>query len=119
MKNGSCSATTVPQSTALPFVISTEAQRSGEICGVVVLSWKCFAHEPAGTFHPVNIIPPDTNPARDIFTAGTFGDGLLKAQKNYALKQTTVTRPAERELRLDLNQARPQGLQLEEVEDAC
>ena len=70
-------------------------------------------------FTPVNIIPPDTNPARDIFTAGTFGDGLLKAQKNYALKQTTVTRPAERELRLDLNQARPQGLQLEEVEDAC
>jgi hypothetical protein len=32
MKSGSCSATTVPGSTALPFVISTEAQRSGEIC---------------------------------------------------------------------------------------
>jgi hypothetical protein len=30
-KNGSRSATTVPQSTGLPFVISTEAQRSGEI----------------------------------------------------------------------------------------
>ena len=34
MKNGSCSATTVPQSTAPPFVISTEAQRGGEICGL-------------------------------------------------------------------------------------
>src|SRR5580658_3323179 len=34
MKNGSCSATTVAGSTALPFVISTGAQRSGEICGV-------------------------------------------------------------------------------------
>jgi hypothetical protein len=33
MKSGSRSATTVPRSTALPFVISTEAQRSGEICG--------------------------------------------------------------------------------------
>jgi hypothetical protein len=33
MKNGSCSATTVPGSTALPFVISTGAQSSGEICG--------------------------------------------------------------------------------------
>ena len=33
MKNGSCSATTLPGSTALPFVISTGAQRSGEICG--------------------------------------------------------------------------------------
>jgi hypothetical protein len=31
MKNGSCSATIVPGSAALPFVISTEAQRSGEI----------------------------------------------------------------------------------------
>src|SRR3984885_10428068 len=34
MKNGSCSATTLTGSAALPFVISTGAQRSGEICGV-------------------------------------------------------------------------------------
>ena len=34
MKNGSCSVTTVNGSAALPFVISTGAQRSGEICGV-------------------------------------------------------------------------------------
>ena len=33
MKNGFCSVPTLPGSTALPFVISTEAQRSGEICG--------------------------------------------------------------------------------------
>jgi hypothetical protein len=33
MKNGSCSATTVDGGTTLPFVISTGAQRSGEICG--------------------------------------------------------------------------------------
>jgi hypothetical protein len=33
MKNGSGSATTFPGSAPLPFVISTEAQRSGEICG--------------------------------------------------------------------------------------
>jgi hypothetical protein len=32
-ENGSCPATTLPGSTALPFVISTEAKRSGEICG--------------------------------------------------------------------------------------
>ena len=32
MKSGSCSATTVAGSAALPFVISTGAQRSGEIC---------------------------------------------------------------------------------------
>src|SRR5271168_1178374 len=41
MKNGSCSATTIDGSTALPFVISTEAKRSGEICGSAALSWKC------------------------------------------------------------------------------
>src|ERR1700729_4073129 len=36
MKSGSCSATTVAGSAALPFVISTGApkERSGEICGV-------------------------------------------------------------------------------------
>jgi deoxyribodipyrimidine photolyase-like uncharacterized protein len=38
-------------------------------------------------------------------------------KKKYALKQITSTHPAERELRLDLNQARRHGLQLEEVED--
>ena len=31
MKNGFCSATTLNGSAALPFVISTGAQRSGEI----------------------------------------------------------------------------------------
>jgi hypothetical protein len=31
MKNGFFPATSLPESTALPFVISTEAQRSGEI----------------------------------------------------------------------------------------
>jgi hypothetical protein len=45
MKNGSYSATTLSGSTALPFVISTEAQRSGEICGSAVLSWECFSIE--------------------------------------------------------------------------
>jgi hypothetical protein len=33
MKNGSCSAATLSGSTPLSFVISTEAKRSGEICG--------------------------------------------------------------------------------------
>ena len=33
MKNGFCPATALHGSVALPFVISTEAQRSGEICG--------------------------------------------------------------------------------------
>jgi hypothetical protein len=32
----------IRSATALSFVISTEAQRSGEICGPAVLSWKCF-----------------------------------------------------------------------------
>ena len=43
MKSGSRSATTIAGSIALPFVISTGAQRSGEICGSAVLSWKCFS----------------------------------------------------------------------------
>jgi len=47
MKNGSCSATTVAGSAALPFVISTGAQRSGEICGVSGPSLEmCFVRTP-------------------------------------------------------------------------
>ncbi len=53
-----------------------------------------------------------------IFTEKSFGDGLLQAQKKYALKQITLMRPAERELRLDLKQAKQQGLKFEEEEDS-
>src|SRR5271156_1283331 len=52
MKNGSCTATTVDGGTALPFVISTGAQRSGEICGSVVRSWECFSTEESWAFGP-------------------------------------------------------------------
>ena len=53
-----------------------------------------------------------------IFTRGSFGEGLLEAQIKYALRQITMMRPAERELRLDLDDARKQGLQLAEADDA-
>jgi hypothetical protein len=48
IKNGFCSATILNGSAALPFVISTGApkERSGEICGPAVPSWKCFSTEP-------------------------------------------------------------------------
>jgi hypothetical protein len=47
MKNGSCSATTVARSAALPFVISTGApkERSGEICGFSGPFLGCFSTE--------------------------------------------------------------------------
>jgi hypothetical protein len=35
-----------PGSAVLPFVISTGAQRSGEICGSAALPWKCFQPYP-------------------------------------------------------------------------
>ena len=53
-----------------------------------------------------------------IFTPGSFGDGLLEAQSRHALPCMKMMRPAERELRLDLEQAQQRGLQLEQVEDA-
>jgi hypothetical protein len=43
MKNDFCSATSLSGSAALPFVISTEAKRSGEICGSAVLLGNVFA----------------------------------------------------------------------------
>jgi hypothetical protein len=45
MKNGSCSATTLPGSAISPLVIPTEAQRSGGTCGSAVPPWKCFSKE--------------------------------------------------------------------------
>ena len=48
---------------------------------------------------------------------GTHGDGLLKLQREYRLPSITVMKPAERELRIDLEQARAQGLQMNEIED--
>ena len=50
-------------------------------------------------------------------TPGSFGEGLMEAQVRHKLKQITLMRPAERELRLDLAQSQKKGLKLEEVED--
>jgi deoxyribodipyrimidine photolyase-related protein len=52
-----------------------------------------------------------------LFTRKSFGEALLEAQSKFALKQITTMHPAERELRLDLDQAKTQGLKLEETED--
>src|SRR5580693_2459010 len=57
MKNGSCSATTLNGSAALPFVISTGApkERSGEICGVSGPSLGMFFDRAErGKFHDVS-----------------------------------------------------------------
>src|SRR6202046_882232 len=67
MKNGSCSATTVAGSAALPFVISTGAQRSGEICGV------------RGPFLG-NVCRPEKS----------WAEGPPKAMKNGSCSATTV-----------------------------
>ncbi len=53
-----------------------------------------------------------------VFTRKSFGEGLLEAQSKFALRQITTMHPAERELRLDLDQARTQGLKLAAGEDA-
>ena len=48
---------------------------------------------------------------------GTHGEGLLRLQAEYNLPQITVMKPAERELRIDLEHARAGGLRLNEIED--
>jgi hypothetical protein len=45
IKNRFSSATTLSGSAPLHFVISTEAKRSGEICGSAALSWECLSTE--------------------------------------------------------------------------
>ena len=51
-----CSATTLNGSAALPFVISTEAERSGEICGSAALSWECFSTVESWVFGPLKVM---------------------------------------------------------------
>ena len=57
MKNGPSSATTVAGSAALPFVISTEAQRSGEICGVSGPSLGMFFDSDKNGFYLATTLP--------------------------------------------------------------
>jgi deoxyribodipyrimidine photolyase-related protein len=52
-----------------------------------------------------------------IFTNGIFADGLLKAQQTYRLPELHTMKPAERELRLDLESARQRGVRLSEAPD--
>ena len=39
-----------------PLVISTEAKRSGEICGSAALSWRCFSTEGSWAFGPPKVM---------------------------------------------------------------
>src|SRR6202046_2268107 len=57
IKNGSDPATTLPGSAALPFVISTGAQRSGEICGVSGPSLGMFFDSDKNGFYSATILP--------------------------------------------------------------
>jgi hypothetical protein len=52
-RNGSCSATTFAGSTALPFVISTEASAVERSAVSAVLSWKCFSCTRPVLRHPL------------------------------------------------------------------
>jgi hypothetical protein len=56
MKNSFCSAATLPGSTALPFVISTEAQRSGEISVWMLFLGSVFSTEESWTFGPPKVM---------------------------------------------------------------
>jgi deoxyribodipyrimidine photolyase-related protein len=51
------------------------------------------------------------------FSPQSQGEALLKLQSDLPLPEITVTRPAERELRIDLAQAASSGLKLHEVPD--
>ena len=51
------------------------------------------------------------------FTPGSHGQGLLDLQQHQNLPPLTTTKPAERELRLDLAAATAAGLKLEQIPD--
>ncbi len=49
----------------------------------------------------------------------SFGDGLLALQGRWGWPEIVVSRPAERELRVDLREAKEQGLRIREVRDTA
>ncbi len=53
-----------------------------------------------------------------MFTPGIFADGLADAKKQYALPRLTVMEPAEREMRLDVEDAQRRGIDIDVVPDA-
>lgn len=52
-----------------------------------------------------------------MFTPGIFADGLLEAQRRYKLPRLTMMEPAEREMRLDMEDAVRRGVNLQQVPD--
>ncbi len=52
-----------------------------------------------------------------VFTDRIFADGLLEAQKGFHLPELTLMRPAEREHRLDMEEAVRRGVKLRQVQD--
>ncbi len=52
-----------------------------------------------------------------MFTPGIFADGLLDAQQRYGLPRLTMMEPAEREMRLDMEDAVRRGVNLQQVPD--
>lgn len=53
-----------------------------------------------------------------MFTPGIFADGLLAAKQRYGLPPLTMMEPAEREMRLDMEEATRRGVEIEQVPDA-
>ena len=51
------------------------------------------------------------------FTPGIFADGLVAARDEYNLPRLTMMEPAEREMRLDVEEAVRRGVELEQVPD--
>ncbi len=52
-------------------------------------------------------------------SAASFGDGLLELQTTWGWDELVVNRPAERELRVELEGARSAGLRVREIEDTA
>jgi hypothetical protein len=90
--SGSCSATTVPGSVALPFVISTEAQRSGEI--------SVWMHSPGNVFRPERSVVE--GPAVQRHSPGVFRPERSAAERSAVFLCSRRFAPAAATRRLDV-----------------
>src|SRR3984957_154555 len=87
-ENGPCSATTNPRNAALPFVISTEAQRSGEIRGLPCPEYCCGPYRP----YPLPSRPKRTRISYFALLATTTCAALRKESRMQIIKATGLHR---------------------------
>ncbi len=104
------------------------SDRPAEECGIVMMEALAKAHRrPYHKKKLILILASQRHFALEqakrgvkvayMFTPGIFADGLEAAKREHGIGSVTMMEPAEREMRLDIEEARRRGIEIDEVAD--